>query len=451
MKIKITKLLNSKRRWCVCLLPLIFLACELPNYSGSKEEPSFTEYEEFSLSSIKASSTEVAERINSSSFLRGFDVSTLYDLERYGASFYNNENKKEDMLKILADNGVNCVRIRIWNDPYNANSTPSLANYGYNTLEKAAIIGARAKSYGLKVWIDFHYSDTWAHPGQQLCPAAWDNYTEIDALAQAVSDYTEKSLAYLKANGAAADFVQIGNEIDSGMFLTSSKNKSAKVTAKLNTEELAKILNSASSAVKKVDKETEVIIHVANPAYYTRITELSGLESDNYDAIGISYYPCDNGREISVLKNSVSGIVGKGKKAYVAETSFPWTCEYVDGKNDDMSNTVYYTNDDSKGSSVAKATSNFSDVIKKYEISTKLHNGAKIINPIYENQARIIKTIIAEVAENGGSGVFYWGGDWVCTTDIPSSWENQTLFDLDGKVLPSIKAFSVKANKSLKK
>lgn len=82
----------------------------------------------------------------------------------------------------------------------------------------------------------------------------------------------------------------------------------------------------------------------------------------------------------------------------------------------------------------------------------KLHNGATIINPIYENQARIIKTIIAEVAENGGSGVFYWGGDWVCTTDIPSSWENQTLFDLDGKVLPSIKAFSVKAeNKSLKK
>lgn len=430
-------------------LSLMISSCSMPTYSKDDDDDSgsasLTSYSALSSTRIPVSSESVAANINSSDFVRGFDASMLYDLEHYGAKFYNAGNSKEDMLSILAENGVNCIRLRVWNDPYNAASTPSMENYGYNTIEKAAEIGKRAKNLGMKVLIDFHYSDTWTDPTHQLKPKAWDNISTISALGQAVYDFTYNSVTYLAENGASPDFVQIGNEIDSGMFLTSSSNDSTTVTAENGSSNLAEVLNKAGSAVKTANPNAEVIIHIARPSYYTRITSLSGLESSNYDAIAVSYYPCLSSHgTISKLKESLAAIVSAGKKAYVAELSFPWTCEWVSGKNDSTNNTIWYTGTDS----TATAYTNLSSVLSAYGIESSDYSESKIVTPSYENQAAVIKAVIATVGEAGGSGIFYWGGDWVATTSIPSSWENQTLFDLDGKVLPSIEIFSAQAEYS---
>lgn len=441
---KLMKIKKSLATVLAVAAAFALVSCDTPSYPSSSSAGSaeLESYEALSISAITTNET-AASLINSESFIRGVDISALYDLEKNGAVFYNSDDKEEDMLSILKANGVNTVRIRLWNDPYNANSTPSLPNYGYNTLAKAKSMGVRAKALGLKVLLDFHYSDTWTHPGQQLYPSAWDNLTTIDEVESAVSEYTKKCISYLSEAGAAPDFVQIGNEIDSGMLLQKSTNTSPSVVCDKGSEELAKVLNAAGAAVKSVDSSIEVMIHVANPSYYSRITNLSGLDSANYDAIGVSFYPCNSNRKISDLKNAISSIVSAGKKAYVAETSFPWTCEWVEGKNDDTNNVIWYTGTDSMATAYENLNEDYN--LTNFGISKSTYDGSTIIAPTYQNQAAVIREVIAAVAEAGGSGIYYWGGEWVATTSIPSTWENQTLFDLDGKVLPSAKVFSVKA------
>nr|MBP3282084.1 glycosyl hydrolase 53 family protein [Treponema sp.] len=448
---KLMKIKKSLATVLAVAAAFALVSCDTPSYpsSSSADSAELESYEALSISAITTNET-AASLINSESFIRGVDISALYDLEKNGAVFYNSDDEEEDMLSILKANGVNTVRIRLWNDPYNANSKPSLPNYGYNTLAKAKSMGVRAKALGLKVLLDFHYSDTWTHPGQQLYPSAWDNLTTIDEVESAVSEYTKKCISYLSEAGAAPDFVQIGNEIDSGMLLQKSTNtnpsvssEDANVVCGNGSEELAKVLNAAGAAVKSVDSSIEVMIHVANPSYYSRITNLSGLDSANYDAIGVSFYPCNSNRKISDLKNAISSIVSAGKKAYVAETSFPWTCEWVEGKNDDKNNVIWYTGTDSMATAYENLNEDYN--LTNFGISKSTYNGSPIIAPTYQNQAAVIREVIAAVAEAGGSGIYYWGGEWVATTSIPSTWENQTLFDLDGKVLPSAKVFSVKA------
>lgn len=427
----------------------LFFSCDTPSYSkrdytylAAMIANSKAVYSSPSNSdvTIPVESEVGASNINSSDFIRGFDASMLYDLEKAGAVYYNLSNKQQDMLAILANNGVNCIRLRVWNEPYNAAYLPNdFPNYGYNNIEKTAVIAKRAKNLGMKVLIDFHYSDTWAHHGQQLVPRSWDKYTTIDDLAQAVYDYTYDCISYLINQGVTPEFVQIGNEIDSGMFLTSSSNGTASVTAKSSSSNFATVLGMAASAVRTANSSTEIIIHVAENKNYGTITKLSGVD---YDAVGVSYYPWIKSHgTISSLKKNLETIVASGKKAYVVETSFPWTCEWVDGKNDTLNNMVWYTGDES----TASAYTNLSSSLNYYGIASEDYNGTTVATASYQNQAAVLKAVISTVGEAGGSGVFYWGGDWVATTSILSNYENQTVFDLDGKAMPSIAVFGGKA------
>lgn len=427
----------------------LFFSCDTPSYSkrdytylAAMIANSKAVYSSPSNSdvTIPVESEVGASNINSSDFIRGFDASMLYDLEKAGAVYYNLSNKQQDMLAILANNGVNCIRLRVWNEPYNPAYLPNdFPNYGYNNIEKTAVIAKRAKNLGMKVLIDFHYSDTWAHHGQQLVPRSWDKYTTIADLAQAVYDYTYNCINYLIDQGVTPEFVQIGNEIDSGMFLTSSSNGTAGVTAKSSSSNFATVLGMAASAVRTASSSTEIIIHVAENKNYGTITKLSGVD---YDAVGVSYYPWIKSHgTISSLKKNLEAIVASGKKAYVVETSFPWTCEWVDGKNDTLNNMVWYTGDES----TASAYTNLSSSLNYYGIASEDYNGTTVATASYQNQAAVLKAVISTVGEAGGSGVFYWGGDWVATTSILSNYENQTVFDLDGKAMPSIAVFGGKA------
>ena len=418
-------------------LALVFTSCNPPSYSKSMEDVkistvNLTNYEPLDIKPIQAASNNIASVVNSSEYIRGFDASALYALERNGAIFYDSDNSEKDMLSILKNHGVNWIRLRVWNNPY-SQAAGTAENTGFCDINKAKEISVRAKALGMKVLIDFHYSDTWADPGKQNLPAAWDKYAnDAKALAEAVYDFTKISLTILKVAGATPDMVQIGNEIDSGMFL----KKSDGTTVAFDKSDLPTFLARASAAVEDVDPDIKVMIHTTSRNSGNNAKGvLDLLDSKTYDVIGLSYYPFYDHGNIETLKSTIQSLKSTyGKEVVIAETSFAWTVDWVEGKNDDTSNTLWYDG-------LKIALESLSNYFNGYEYES----GNYCIEPTIQNQAEVIRTIMEVSANAGANGIFYWGGELVSTTTIPSSWENQALFDLDGKVLPSIDVFSIKA------
>lgn len=421
----------------ILCLALVFTSCNPPSYSKSMEDVkistvNLTNYEPLDIKPIQAASNNIASVVNSSEYIRGFDASALYALERNGAIFYDSDNSEKDMLSILKNHGVNWIRLRVWNNPY-SQAAGTAENTGFCDINKAKEISVRAKALGMKVLIDFHYSDTWADPGKQNLPAAWDKYAnDAKALAEAVYDFTKISLTILKVAGATPDMVQIGNEIDSGMFL----KKSDGTTVAFDKSDLPTFLARASAAVEDVDPDIKVMIHTTSRNSGNNAKGvLDLLDSKTYDVIGLSYYPFYDHGNIETLKSTIQSLKSTyGKEVVIAETSFAWTVDWVEGKNDDTSNTLWYDG-------LKIALESLSNYFNGYEYES----GNYCIEPTIQNQAEVIRTIMEVSANAGANGIFYWGGELVSTTTIPSSWENQALFDLDGKVLPSIDVFSIKA------
>ena len=186
---------------------------------------------------IKSADNISVERIdfNNPDFIRGMDVSSVISLEESGVSFFNEKGESEDLLKILADNGVNYIRVRVWNNPYD--SSGNGYGGGNNDVAKAKEIGKRAARYGMKLLVDFHYSDFWADPGKQKAPKEWANLPTAQKAVK-VKQFTLNSLNEIKLAGADIGMVQIGNETNSGIAGTSS------------WADMAKIFNAGSSAVR---------------------------------------------------------------------------------------------------------------------------------------------------------------------------------------------------------
>ena len=420
----------------ICLA-LVFTSCNPPSYSKAMEDAktpvNLTNYEPLDIKPIQADSNEIVSAVKSSEYIRGFDASVLYALERNGAIFYDSDNSEKDMLTILKNHGVNWIRLRVWNNPY-SQAAGTAGNTGFCDIKKAKEISVRAKALGMKVLIDFHYSDTWADPSKQNLPAAWDKYVgNATSLADAVYDFTKRSLTILKVAGATPDMVQIGNEIDSGMFL----KKSDGTTVAFDKSKLPTFLAKASAAVKDVDSSIKVMIHTTSRNSGNNAKNvLDLLDSKTYDVIGLSYYPFYDHGTLETLASTIQSLKStyEGKEVVIAETSFAWTVDWVEGKNDTVNNTLWYDG-------LKTALESLNNYFNGYEYES----GNYCIEPTIQNQAEVIRTIMEVSANAGAQGIFYWGGEWVSTTSIGSSWENQALFDLDGKVLPSIDVFGLKA------
>ena len=152
-------------------------------------------------------------------FIKGFDLSTLLEVERCGGKFYDG-GPAEDAMTILRRYGANYVRLRLWNDPYNAGGRDYGA--GVCDLPTVLILARRARQNGMKWLLDLHYSDFWADPGKQTVPKAWQGLDE-DGLAQAVYRYTLDVLAACRAAGVCPDMVQVGNELSKGLLWPTGK------------------------------------------------------------------------------------------------------------------------------------------------------------------------------------------------------------------------------------
>ena len=387
-------------------------------------------------SNVKSDSLYVKKVDNyKDNFINGMDVSQVISLENSGVKYYNFDGEEEDVLKILSDNGINYIRVRVWNNPYDREGNGF--GGGNCTIDTAVELGKRANKYGMKLLVDFHYSDFWADPSKQMCPRAWLEMT-IDEKALALYQYTKESLQKLKDANVDVGMVQIGNETNNGL---------AGETTWYNRTILMK---KASEAIREVTPKAKIAVHFANPekagSYQNYASKLNYYNLD-YDIFASSYYPYWHGslENLQTVLDEISDTYNKD--TLVVETSYAYTTKDTDS----FSNTI------SDGGSVDKPY--------PYTI---------------QGQASEIRDIIQTVCNmKRGIGVFYWEGAWISVGDNYeenlSKWEqygsgwassysyiydpedagkyyggsavdNQAFFDENGKALESLKVWSLCEN-----
>lgn len=369
----------------------------------------------------------------SDDFYRGMDASAVLALENSGVKYYNFDGEEQDVFMTLAQAGVNYIRLRVWNDPYDENGNGY--GGGNNDVATAIALGQRATKYGMKVCIDFHYSDFWADPKKQFVPKAWEGM-EIEEKADALYDFTLDSLTQLLEAGVDVGMVQIGNEINNGM------------SGETDVANVRKLLTAGSKAVREAaansGKEILVAIHYTNIDDMKKLdTLLTGLQVKeiDYDIVGLSFYPYWHGT-IEDLKNAIIHIRDTyGKKVYVAENAYCYTAEDGDGS----ANSVEGTDDLAEGYSAS-----------------------------VQGQANEVRDVCAAASEAGAEGVFYWEGTWIPVGPADAdnsdlwekygsgwassyasgydpkdagqyyggcSWDNQAMFDFTGHPLASLNVF----------
>jgi arabinogalactan endo-1,4-beta-galactosidase len=197
-------------------------------------------------------------------------------MEAAGRKFYNSTGAEKECMQLLKDLGMNSIRLRAWVNPTN----------GWNNTADVVAKSLRAKNLGMKIMIDFHYSDSWADPGKQNKPAAWATQ-DFATLKQSMSDYTSATLNTLKTNGIIPQWVQIGNETNDGMLWPDGK-------ASTNMNNFAQLIKTGYAAVKAVDPSIKVIVHVSNGYDNSLFRWLfDGLKNNgaDWDIIGMSLYP----------------------------------------------------------------------------------------------------------------------------------------------------------------
>lgn len=345
-----------------------------------------------------------------SQFIKGADISTLQALEDKGAKFYDG-GVETDLLTILKDRGVNYIRLRLWNDPKQSGQAPD-GTY-YNDRAHTIKMAKRVKQAGFKLLLDFHYSDIWAHPGQQVKPADWEGLT-FEQLKDAVYGYTSDVMNELRNEGAYPDMVQIGNEINTGIIHPEGSNE--------NFDQMVQLLKEGIQAVRDTTpagQDTKIMLHLAeggkNGVFVDFFNKIEAAGGVDYDIIGISYYPYWHGTFYDLKYNMDDLVKRYNKPVIVAETAYAFTAD----NGDDLPNNV----------------------------------GPKEIETVglpatVDNQKLVLETVFNTVASvNGhqGLGAFYWEPAWLkevgWTTGEGNAWENQAMFDFNGNALDSLDAF----------
>ena len=369
----------------------------------------------------------------SDDFYRGMDVSAVLALENSGVKYYNFDGEEQDVFMTLAQAGVNYIRLRVWNDPYDENGNGY--GGGNNDVATAITLGQRATQYGMKVCIDFHYSDFWADPKKQFVPKAWEGI-DIEEKSAALYNFTLESLTQILEAGVDVGMVQVGNEINNGMC------------GETDVANVRKLLTAGSKAVREVaassGKDILVAVHYTNIDDMKKLdTLLTGLQVKeiDYDIVGLSFYPYWHGT-MEDLKNAITHVRNTyGKKVYVAENAYCYTSEDGDGS----ANSIKGTDDLAEGYSAS-----------------------------VQGQANEVRDVCAAASEAGAEGIFYWEGTWIPVGPADadnsaiwekygsgwassyaggydpkdagqyyggSSWDNQAMFDFTGHPLASLNIF----------
>lgn len=361
-------------------------------------------------------------------FIKGADISTLLEAERQGAKFYNQNGQQQDAIAILKANGVNYVRLRLWVDPQDASG--KIYGGGSNNLENTIALAKRVKAQGLKLLLNFHYSDFWTDPGKQFKPKAWEKM-DYPQLKTAIHDYTRDTIARFKQEGVLPDMVQIGNEINGGMLWPEGKSWGQ---GGGEFDRLAGLLNAAISGLKENltgGEQVKIMLHLAegtkNDTFRWWFDEIA-KRGVPFDIIGLSMYTYWNG-PISALKANMDDISRRyNKDVIVVEAAYGYTLD-----NCDNAENSFQAKEEKDGG----------------------YPGT--VQGQYDYIHDLMQSVI-DVPDHRGKGIFYWEPTWIAVPGttwatkagmkyIHDEWkegnarENQALFDCQGKVLPSITVF----------
>ena len=371
-------------------------------------------------------------------FIFGMDISSVLAEEASGVKYYDFDGNETDLFRLLADSGINTIRVRVWNNPYDDEGR----GFGGGNCDIAAAveIGKRAAACGMELLVDFHYSDFWADPGKQMAPRAWEGM-KIKEKKAAVHEYTLDCLQQLKDAGVPVRMVQLGNEIN------------GKLCGEKTWMNISWIIQGGATACREVFPDALIALHFANPenadSYRTYAEKMAYYEKEglvDYDVFATSYYPYWHGTldNLSAILTEISGTYGK--KVMVMETSYAFTAEDTDLSG----NTV----------------SDSGSVVKDYPFSP-------------QGQANCVRDVTDTIVNRtpAGIGVVYWEGAWISVGT--ESWEanhekweafgsgwassfasvydpddagkyyggsavdNQAFFDAGGRPLESLKVFSL--------
>ena len=327
----------------------------------------------FTCNKSDANTQSIPTPVPTSTFIKGADVSWLTQMENAGVKFYTSAGTQTECMQLLKNIGMNSIRLRVWVNPA----------AGWCNTADVVSKAIRAKALGMKIMIDFHYSDNWADPGQQTKPAAWAGQ-DVATLQTAVYNHTLAVMNALKTNSISPEWVQVGNETNDGMLWPEGK-------ASVNMVNYAKFFIAGYNAVKAVSPATKVMVHVSN-GYDNALFRwnLDGLKSNGavWDVIGMSLYPTNanwSTRNSQCLANMNDMVARYESEIMICEVGMSWD---------------------------QAATCNLflTDLITK----------------------------VKAVSNNKGLGVFYW------EPEAYSGWQGYTLgaFDNSGKPTIALNAFN---------
>lgn len=382
------------------------------------------------------------------SAIRGVDVSSYQALKDAGVKFYDNNGNEAELMKVLADNGVNYIRLRIWNDPYNAKG--EVYGGGVNSVEQDLKIAKEATKYGMKLLLCFHYSDFWADPTIQQLPKAWKKDAgNPEKIADDIYNFTADTIQKFKAIGADIGMVQIGNEITKGMCeVMQTSNYTDLWGEGEKAKKITSYLKSGASAVRKYAPNALVALQLETPnaTKYKYIMDAWEREGVDYDVLGSSYYPFWS-QTVETLEVVQKLAADYGKLFCVLETSWMNTLYDADGTTNQLGEGTVNLNVYKVG--VQGQVDVLSD---QYKTILSQPNG---LGSFYWEPAWIpVKAgwvnweYNKEIADQYGTGwasagavgyhpnykMYYkgepcWGG---------SGWDNQALFDFNGHPLKSL-------------
>lgn len=358
-------------------------------------------------------------------FLRGMDLSTLLEVERCGGKFYD-DGVPGDAMDILKRYGMNSVRLRLWNDPFDQDGHSYGA--GGDDIETVLTLARRAKEKGLSWLLALHYSDFWADPGKQRLPKAWRGMG-MEALPQAVHDYTAQVLRRCQQEGLLPQMVAVGNELSNGLLWPYGKMP--------NYENIAALVSAGIRAVRETDSCIPVMLHLDNGGnntlYRTWFDAYRRSSGADFDCIGLSYYPFWHG-SLSMLQNNLKDLAERyGKPMIVTEVSMGYTMED-------------YAAYEGLAPNARKGMATRQDLVEKIDYPMTKQGQADFLRDFL----RVLRSVSLV------KGFYYWEPAWI---PVPGSgwaneaaweyveesgpggneWANQALFDYDGNALPALK------------
>lgn len=314
----------------------------------------------------------------SSDFIMGMDISSMISELDSGVVYKDYEGNElktlDDICKFLADQGINHIRIRVWNNPYDTNGKGY--GGGNNDVAKAKQFADACRNAGIKMLVDFHCSDLWTDPGKQQAPKAWKGYT-VEQKAQALTEFITNSLNTIDSSKDVVDMVQVGNETTNGFIGETSQTN------------MCTLFSAGAEGVKNYNENVKVVIHLTNPEKGKMTTWAKILDDNsvNYDILATSYYPYWHGTLANLATEFKKVKETYSKDVMVAETSYAYTLEDSDGHD----NTVRVGNNDTGNDTTEPFTE--------------------------QGQAAAIRNLINTVNNAGGLGVYYWEPAWLTVGD----------------------------------